>query len=667
MRWTLQPIDGRSETDAKKQRRHFIGLCVLLVVVVVFAFWPIRTHEFINLDDKIYITENPHVLKGLTLDGVRWAFGSGQLGRFHTGNWHPLTWISHMLDAQLYGANPAGHHWTNVQIHLACTLLFFYLLWKATGALGVSAIAAALWAIHPLRLESVAWASERKDILCALFYLLSIAAYGRYVRTRKVITFSLLALSMTAGLMAKPMIVTLPLALLVLDYWPLRRVQPNNQSLRRWSRLLWEKVPLLLLSAAGAAITLITQKFAGAVPDQAAPLTLRTANAAAAIGGYLGKMIWPADLAVFYPFPSQINWPAFAAGALSILVITLAAIHYRHTLGWLAAGWGWFLITLFPVLGLLQFGQQAMADRYTYIPMMGIVVAAVFLPWVWVQHRPAARRIAAVAGLLLVVGTLFGMRHQLGFWQNSVTLFERARQVSGDANKIMLNLAEAYRQKGNCSEAIQHYRQSIATAPRAGAYRKLAECYGKLGRWKEAQKAYAHSVKLDAKDPIAYHGLGNALGYLGRHPEAALAWRQALALDPDLPGSLYNLARFYYNQQESRIAATYLQRTLAVKANMAEAIYLLAKIRSGDPDPALRNGPEAVALVRRLGAQIGWADAPLMELHAAALAEDGQWEQAAQWAGKGARTARANGNNSLSEKLTRQQARYVRQFQAPKP
>ncbi len=352
------------------------AICLLLALVTALLYWPITSHDFVSFDDQEYITENPHVTPGLTWDGIAWAMSAG-----YASNWHPLTWISHMADCSLYGLHPGGHHLTNLLLHVANTVLLFLLLYQLTGAVWRSACVAALFAWHPVHVESVAWASERKDVLSTLFWILTLIAYSHFksqisnLRSRQMWYFAAL-IFFALGLMCKPMLVTLPFVLLLLDFWPLQAASPGHP--RAWPRLLVEKIPFFLLAGIASVVTYLVQKHGGAVSSlEVAPLSSRLANALVAYLRYVGKSIWPAHLAAMYPYVK--HWPALWVITAAVLVAGLSILFLlrARTSPWLIVGWLWFLGTLVPTIGLVQVGAQSMADRYTYIPGIGLFLLLV--------------------------------------------------------------------------------------------------------------------------------------------------------------------------------------------------------------------------------------------------------------------------------------------------
>jgi len=414
---------------------------------------------FVLLDDGLYVTGNAWVRKGITAEGLALVWHANV-----ANNWHPLTMLSHMLDCQVYGLVPAGHHLTSLLLHLANVLLLFAVLRQLTGALWRSAAAATLFAVHPLHVESVAWVAERKDVLSACFWMLAMGAYGRYVRGPSPGRYLLVALAMLLGLMAKPMVVTLPFVLLLLDVWPLGRLRFEPGWSRRLARLAIEKLPLLGLSAAASLITLRYQT-TSLVTLEVLPWRLRLANSAVSYAAYLGKLLLPRNLAVFYPIPLDIPfWKAAGAAAL-IAALTALTVWKARKAPWLLVGWLWFVGTLVPVIGLVQVGRQAMADRYTYLPSIGLFLA---LCWGLAElaGRGAGRRAAlAVAGVAAILALTLATRAQVRQWSDSVTLFQHAVDVTADNYVAHIGLAKALATERNWTGAAEHYRAALALRP----------------------------------------------------------------------------------------------------------------------------------------------------------------------------------------------------------
>ena len=432
-------------------RRLQWALGAALALLTLAAWLPVLRNGFVNLDDSYYVTANPWVRQGITRAGLAWAMTAKV-----ASNWHPLTMLSHMLDCQLFGLDPAGHHATSLLLHLANVLLLFAVLWRMTGAAGRSATVAALFAVHPTHVESVAWVAERKDVLSALFWILAMGAWARYARAPSAGRYLLVLLLMALGLMAKPMVVTLPFALLLLDVWPLDRLRLG------WRRLLIEKLPLLALSAASSLITLRYQETSLA-PLGVVPWSLRATNALVSWAAYLGKLFLPRHLAVFYPIPLAIPAWKVAGAALLLAAITALAVRWARREPWLLAGWLWFLGTLVPVIGLVQVGRQAMADRYTYIPSIGLFLAVVWsVAGLLREHRAALATAAGIVVLALAVTT----RMQIGYWSDSATLFRHALAVTGDDNYLAhIGLGKALMGEKDWDGAAEQLRAALARYP----------------------------------------------------------------------------------------------------------------------------------------------------------------------------------------------------------
>jgi tetratricopeptide (TPR) repeat protein len=563
-------------------------LLVLLLFYTAAVYYQAADHGFLIYDDPAYVSENEYVRQGLAWDGFKWAMTA-----FHAANWHPLTWLSHMLDVTLLGPEAAGaHHLMNVLLHLANTLLLFLLLRGMTRAPWPSLAVAALFALHPSHVESVAWISERKDLLSTFLMLCTLIAYVAYVRRKSLYTYLRVALLFAAGLMAKPMLVTLPFVLLLLDYWPLGRfadppADPRRPAdLRRrapWWLLLREKVPLLALSTASCVVTFIAQHSGHAVSSlDTIPVLYRIANAVNAYGAYLLKLFWPEPLAVFYPLPAAYAWLPFF-GALALLsAISVSAIHLARRRPYLAVGWAWYLGTLVPVIGLVQVGLQSMADRYTYIPSIGIFMA---LSWALAE---AFQRIgqrgklaAAVVGAICIAALGAKTWHQAGLWRDNVTLFAHtlavtrqnpiAHELVGqaymnagrldpairhltialgmrpDSATIHYRLGDALFRQRQMEAAANHFQEAIRLDPALTmAYNNLGNLYAGDKRFEEAADCYLHAIRLDPRYARAHFNLGTTLGILGRFPEAAHHLEIAAGLEPDNEKIRMRLSQTYY-------------------------------------------------------------------------------------------------------------------------
>jgi protein O-mannosyl-transferase len=498
-----------------KYRNLLMGM--FLAALVLALYWPVAGYDFISLDDNLYVVENANLQKGISLTGLAWA-----LSTFHTTNWHPLTWLSFMADYELFGLNPAGYHLGNLILHMLNTLLLFLLLRRMTGEVWKGAAVAALFAVHPLNIESVVWIAERKNLLSTLFWILTILAYVRYVENpgwgRYWPVFLLFALC----LMAKPMLVTLPFVLLLLDYWPLQRfswsdrnrsgaIQDRAERRKLLIRLLIEKVPLLLLSLLSALITLQVARTGGAVKAITVfPLVGRIENAIISYAMYLHKMVWPADLAIFYPYP--VGRPLWQVG-LSILFLTAVTAFVcikGRTHRYLITGWFWYGITLLPVIGLVQVGFQSMANRYAYLSLIGIFVIVV-----WgvedLMKRFSGRRVLSAAAAAVVLAFAFCTKATLPDWKNSEVAFQQALKVTKNNHIAELGMGNVWLGRGDLSKAQDYYRASL---------------------W----------IKPDFEE--AHNNLGVVYAGQGKPREAETAFRQALALNPDYAAARINLARF---------------------------------------------------------------------------------------------------------------------------
>ncbi|MEE9532432.1 MAG: tetratricopeptide repeat protein [Syntrophobacteria bacterium] len=564
-----------------------IGL--ILITAVLLVYWQVGDHEFINYDDNAYITDNAQVQKGLTSKGIIWAFTTS-----HTGNWHPLTWISHMLDCELYGLNPEGHHLTNVLFHMANAILLFVVLRWMTGAIWRSGLVAALFALHPLHVESVAWVAERKDVLSTFFWMLTMVVYVHYVNRPGGKRYLLVLITFALGLMAKPMLVTLPFVLLLLDYWPLNRFKPRavtgsveDQPFGFRSagddkspilKAVMEKTPLFLMSLFSCVVTVMAQQEAGAISTlEIVPFKLRIANGLVSVVAYMGKMIWPQDLAVFYPHPvSDLQiWKPVVAG-LFLLILSTVALWVTQRCRYVLVGWLWYLGTLVPVIGLVQVGEQAMADRYTYVPLIGLFIVVVWGFADLVKGWRSRRWVVSVSAAVMVLALMAGSWLQVAHWKNSVRLFKHALDATSNnyvahytlgnalalqgnltgsvshynkALQIHPNFAEAHNNLGNAlalqgklTGAISHYNKALQINPdHAEAHRNLAVGLDRQGRHQEAIQHYAEVLRISPHDAQSHNNLGVALAEQGRLKEAVAHFTEALRIDPNFKEAQRNL------------------------------------------------------------------------------------------------------------------------------
>jgi len=607
--------------------RQLAVLCALLVGVTLATFWPVRHHEFINFDDPDYVTENGRVKQGLTWSGVEWAFTTG-----HASNWHPVTWLSHMLDVQLFGLDAGKHHLINLLFHSANSALVLLLLWQMTGAVWRSALVAALFAWHPLHVESVAWIAERKDMLSTFFGLLTLMAYVRFVQrsresnlkskawyTAALVTFAL-------GLMSKPMLVTWPFVMLLLDVWPLRRVTldacqlaspailspalsqaEKEASGKTWRRLIAEKLPFLALVVVSCVVTFLAQRGGGAVTTGGnLPVGDRLENAIASYIKYLGKMVWPTNLSIFYPhpetrYPISEQWPVGLIGiaALFLVGISLLAMQQLRKRPYIATGWFWYLGTLVPVIGIVQVGTQAMADRYTYIPAIGI-----FMTFGWLLGEIATRTptvkitVAAVSTVTLVL-CLLVTRTQLTYWHDSLSVFQHAAAVTQNNAPAHANLGTEFARRGEVEQARMQFQAALAADPHfADADCNLGLLAQNQGKLAEAATYYRNALQINPNHALAHNNLGTVLWREGHLEDAEREFILALCLQPDYVNANVNLGNLLLEQQRPRESQPYFVSALRLRPWQVSAMVGLglALKRSGQLAEAATQFREATRL-----------------------------------------------------------------------
>ncbi len=513
--------------------RSEIWICLLLTLITLAVYGQVRDHNFVNFDDNGYIYENPRVKTGVTPDNIAWAFT-----KLHESNWHPLTWISHMIDCEIYGMDPGRHHAANLFIHICNTLLLFLAMHRLSGALWRSAWLAALFSLHPLQVESVAWISERKNLLCGLFWMLTMLSYARYVKQPSIFRYALVVGCFALGIMTKPMVVTLPLVLLLLDLWPLRRMQLiRGLDFKTLLKPILEKVPLLALSALSCAATLFAQQKGGAViPLAAYPLSARICNGFIAYAMYIKNVVWPSKLAVFYPLPEQINGLHVAGAVMLFSVITFGGVKNAHRCPYRLVGWLWFVGTLVPVIGLVQVGSQAMADRYMYLPIIGLLTAMVWTTDAVIQSRKISPRWPAVAAVCALAAFSMVTWRQTGYWKNSVRLFSRAVAVTAGNYVAHNNLGLALKANGRMREAFDHFSESLRINPNYSiAHVNLANTMVENGLLDEAARHYRMALMVTPNDPKTYKNYGGAMVQMGKVEEAVALFRRALDIDPNYP------------------------------------------------------------------------------------------------------------------------------------
>ena len=548
--------------------RRELGIVVLLVAATLAVYRQVGSLDFVNYDDPDYVSGNATVRAGLTREGVAWAFTTG-----HAGNWHPLTWLSHMLDVRLHGLSPGGHHVTNVVLHTANVLLLFAFLAGTTGAAWPSAAVAALFALHPLHVESVAWVSERKDVLSTFFWMLTLLAYWWYARRRSVARYLAVLVLLACGLMAKPMVVTLPLVMLLVDVWPLRR------ALTMRDRLV-EKLPFLALAVASAVMTFTVQLHGGAVAGvDSISFGARVANALVAYVAYLGKMVYPANLIIFYPHVALPRWQVVAA-TVFLIGASWLVLHAAPRRPWLVVGWLWYLVTLLPVIGIVQVGDQAIADRFTYVPLVGPFMMLAWGAAEFARAGSSRRWVTVASAVLLLAGCAVASARQLRFWRDSVVLFDHAVAVTPESWVAQVSLANALAERGRLDEAIVHYAAALRVKPElAKAHANLGVMLARKGRLDEAVAQYVEALRLNPDLVEAHNNLGAALAGAGRTDEAIAQYEYALLLRPDYADAHANLGMALTSQGKMDLAIAHYSEALRLdpdhpgaRENLARAL-----------------------------------------------------------------------------------------------
>jgi tetratricopeptide (TPR) repeat protein len=555
-----------------------LAAALLLAAITLLTFSGALGNGFVH-DDEQYVTTNPGVRGGLSREGVAWAFTS-----FDHANWHPLTWLSHQADVELFGLTPRGHHLTGLLVHAANAALLLVALARLTGSPAAAAAAAALFALHPLRVESAAWIAERKDVLSLLFALLALLAYHRYARRPDAPRYGAVLALFALGLMAKPMLVTLPLLLLLLDWWPLGRfaggAAVSRGGGRRLPSPLAEKVPLLALSAVSALVTYLAQSHGGAVgSSRVYPVLQRLANVPQACLAYLSDTFWPSRLAVFYPFPAA-PAPGKAILAAAILLgLTLLAARLARAAPFVLAGWLWFLCALVPVIGLIQVGDQARADRYTYLPSIGLAVAAAWGTQRLARRLPSGRALLAVAATLVLTALIVATRAQVRVWKDEGTLFARALEVAPESWLAHANYGKVLLERGQVTESLGHLRQAARLNPQSPQVQlSLGAASLMLGNPAEAVAAFTAALRLRPESAAAHNNLGLALARLGRDREAIGQFREALRLNPTYAEIHLNLGDAYAGQGAHQAAADSYREALRLNPVEARARSGLARL-----------------------------------------------------------------------------------------
>ena len=635
-------------------------VCLVLVAITWLVFGQTLGDDFVNFDDHVYVYDNPRITQGLTGDGVIGAFTHA-----HARNWHPLTTISHMLDCQLFGLKAGGHHFTNVLLHTVAVLLLFVVLRRMTGTLWQSAFVAAVFAIHPLHVESVAWISERKDVLSAVFFMLTVGAYVRYVRAPSVGRYLTVALFLVLGLMSKPMLVTLPFVLLLLDYWPINRIKIRCQksdirTQRSVPALLFEKTPLVALSALSCAATLLAQRHGTGAIDQL-PFMWRLNNAVTSYVAYVWQMFWPARLAVFYPHPNnQVPFLQVILAMLFLVGVSLCAILFRKERPYILTGWFWYLGMLVPVIGLVQVGEQARADRYTYLPQIGLYM---LITWgiadLVSEWRGRRRRVSfAIAGAATIAVVSWCAFVQTSYWKNSETLWTHALAVTPDNEVADNNLGFLLLRQGELDEAISRFQaalnirsRNIETHYNLGAaliHNNLGNAFARKGLLDQALAHYEEAIKLRPDYADAYYNFGSILFQEGRTNDAIAQWQKALAIQPEDAVVHTSLGNAFLKEGLAKEAIVEYQHALRIAPQDPLAQNNLAWVLTTSADASIRDGAKAVEFAQRAVELSGGKDPNFLRTLAAAYAESGRFSEAITTARRAIMIATMQGKSGLA-------------------
>jgi tetratricopeptide (TPR) repeat protein len=671
-------------------KRVVLLIIASLVIATLVAYEPVRKNDFVGYDDPTYITDNPNVNKGITVDSVIRAFTKP-----YVANWHPLTWLSHILDCEIYGLNALGHHITSVLIHTANSVLLFWVLRRMTRAAWASAFAAGMFAVHPVHVESVAWVSERKDVLSGLFWMLTMLAYARYAERPNFKRYVFVLLAYMMGMMSKPMVVTLPFVLLLLDYWPLERIrrqrtedgQRTEVAFQKESMgwLIIEKIPLFALSGILCVITFIVQKGGGAVIAlEKIPLGYRIANMFFSYIRYIGKTIWPSRLAVIYPHPHIHPTEATAViCALLLVLLTVLSIDIGRRRKYIAVGWLWYVGTLVPVIGLVQVGTQGIADKYMYLPMAGLLIIASWAVKDFIANRRRLKIAAAALAAAVLFCSVILTRVQVRHWQNNITLFEYATKVTEDNSRAETSYGIALAAAGRLDEAVLHLSNAIRTNPtNPEAINYLGKVFLNEGKIIEAIERFTELIKIEPDSAEAYYNLGMALGMQGKNDDAIKCFARVIELDAKYPDIDKRMGTALLSAGKPNEAIEYLQKSLQINPDEAVAYVSIsiAYIKLGNYDLAIENwtrakesepnivealnnpawvlvtasdvsgedANNAINFAERACEMTGNREAGILDTLAAAYAAAGEFSEAVETAEKAVSAAKAAGREEMA-------------------
>jgi tetratricopeptide (TPR) repeat protein len=544
------------------QKNRSLLLCILLAAITFAVYWPVHSHEFVRYDDDTYVTHNPNVKSGLSWQGIKWAFTTG-----YAANWHPLTWLSHQLDYTLFAGSSAAHHLVNVLFHVVNTILLFIFLARMTKRLWPSVFVAALFALHPLHVESVAWVAERKDVLSTLFWLLTMLAYTRYAERPSAGRYILTLVFFILGLLSKPMLITLPVILLLLDYWPLNRFLNSKFSVLN---SVIEKIPFFFFSTVSSIVTFFIQQKGGAVSTiYAIPLHARITNAVFSYLAYIGKLFVPDRLAVLYPYPlTPIPTSRAVIYAIILVLITIFLIYYCRKHRYLLVGWLWYIITLVPVIGIVQVGAQAMADRYTYVPLTGLFIIVAFGAADFLKNTPLSKFILTPAALAVLFGCILVTSAQIKYWKNGFSLFDHTLAVTENNYVILNNYANTLSDLGRPAESIKYFVEAIKFLPRSADVRNnYANALRGLGRRSEAIEQYKIALQLNPSSAMPHYNLAVTLADVGDSNQAVEQYEITLKLKPDFEEAYNNLGWLLFKKGQVPQAIEYFNKVLLLSPN----------------------------------------------------------------------------------------------------
>ena len=686
-----------------RQKHAEILIYAGLIVATLIAYEPIRHNGFVNYDDNSYILDNAQVKSGITWESLGQAFTKP-----HFYMWHPLTTLSHMLDYQLFGLNPSGHHLISVAIHIVNALLLFWILKNITGAIWPSAFVAAVFALHPLQVESVAWAAERKTVLSGLFWLLTMAAYVRYTRQPGFLRYLLVLLVFGLCIMTKPVVVILPFAMLLLDYWPLERIRwgqkgktaktTSNQKSAGW--LIAEKAPLLAMSAILGVLTVIAQQSGGAVSTlDKVPLDHRIGNAFISYVKYIGKLVWPSDMAVFYP-PSHSNLlnATMLICAFIFIVISAISIYTGRRRKYIAVGWLWFAGTLVPMIGLVQVGDQAMANRYMYLPMLGLLIIIALAGKELIAKHPRLKTVAAIMGVISLSCLLVLTRMQVRHWQNSVTLFEYALSVTednaitensyacalfnedrlseaeqhfGNALRInpafdtaLIHLARIYLKEGRYNDAISIYGELInRNYKTAELYYNLAMAFGIQEKYNDSIKYFSKSLELNPDDPDTHNKMGSILLAAGKIDDSIGQFNESLRIKADQSAVYENLGTAYNQLGKYELAIQNWTRAIELNPGNIDALDKAGWFLAACGEKSVENANQAIAYAKRACELTKYAVPEFLDTLGVACAASGKFADAKAAAEKALNLARKTGKESLAGEIEKR----IKLYEAGQP